>query len=163
MPILATCDDAVPTISKRSVSLYCRNAYKVVYALVSNGANPELKPKPNAFKCAEMTALECAVKLGYDESEHAIEEGIKKFHKEVRLLPFPPQCCSPGVPRRKYRVFNFTTVANRVCIHITCERLRNRATPSFRTSHAAAASLDAAIVRWRAADLRTESPCCCKG
>ena len=77
----------MPTICKRSVSLYCRNAYKVVYALVSNGANPELKPKPNAFKCAEMTALECAVKLGYDESEHAIEEGIKKFHKEVRLFP----------------------------------------------------------------------------
>ena len=61
-----------------------RNAYKVVYTLVSNGADPEPVVANTSIYCGGYNALQCATVHQFDESEHAIEEGLKTFHKEVR-------------------------------------------------------------------------------
>ena len=58
-----------------------RNAYKVVYTLVSNGADPEPVVANTSIYCGGYNALQCATVHQFDESEHAIEEGLKTFHK----------------------------------------------------------------------------------
>ena len=54
-----------------------------MYTLVSNGAKTDVVPKNTSFVCPGMKALDCALKYDYQECEHAIEEGEKKFHKDV--------------------------------------------------------------------------------